>query len=80
MERRDYVVQFKFTIAQTPGKNNTAADYLSRLEVDPKDKVILAIREDITTKPVEVNFQSNRVAEEEQICFKEDNDETEQEM
>ena len=28
----DYVIQFNFTIAHIPGKNNTAADYLSRLK------------------------------------------------
>ena len=32
----DYVIQFNFTIAHIPGKNNTAADYLSRLEISPK--------------------------------------------
>ena len=32
----DYVIQFSFTIAHIPGKNNTAADYLSRLEISPK--------------------------------------------
>ena len=32
----DYVIQFNFTIAHMPGKNNTAADYLSRFEVSPK--------------------------------------------
>ena len=34
----DYVIQFNFTIAHIPGKNNTAADYLSRLEISPKEK------------------------------------------
>ena len=42
----DYVVQFNFTIAHIPGKMNTAADFLSRLEKDPKEKIILKIRED----------------------------------
>ena len=58
----DYVIQFNFTIAHIPGKNNTAADYLSRLEMDPKDKQTLTIREDIVTKPIEVNIQSAGVA------------------
>ena len=29
----DFVIQFNFTIAHIPGKNNTAADYLSRMEI-----------------------------------------------
>ena len=76
----DYVIQFSFTIAHIPGKNNTAADCLSRLEMDPKDKLNLSIREDITTKPIEVNVQTTGVAEEEQIIFSEDDDKTEQQM
>ena len=53
----DYVIQFNFTIAHIPGKNNTAADYLSRLEICPKEKLILRIREDISTTPIELNIQ-----------------------
>ena len=50
----DYVIQFNFTIAHIPGINNTAADYLSRLEISPKEKLILRIREDIPTTPIEL--------------------------
>ena len=53
----DFVLQFNFTIAHIPGKMNTAADFLSRLEMDPNEKVILKIREDIPTKPIEVNIE-----------------------
>ena len=74
----DYV-QYNFTIAHIPGKNNTTADYLSSIEMDPKDKLILTIREDITTKPIEVKIQSTGVAQEDQIFFREDDDGTEQE-
>ena len=45
-----FVLQFNFTIAHIPGKKNTAADSLSRLEMDPNEKIILKIREDIPTK------------------------------
>ena len=45
----DYVIQFNFVIAQIPGAQNTAADYLSRLEADPKDKLVMKIREDVNT-------------------------------
>ena len=64
----DYVMQFNFTIANLSGKNNTAVDYLlSRLEISPKEKLILRIREDISTTPIELNVQSAGVTEEEQI-------------
>ena len=49
----DFVLQFNFTIAHIPGKMNTAADFLSRLEMDPNEKVILKIIEDI--------FQQNQL-------------------
>ena len=48
--------------------------------MDPKDKLTLTTREDITTKPIEVNVQSTGAAVEEQIFFTEDEDETEQQM
>ena len=62
----DYVIQFSFTIAHIPGKNNTAADYLSRLEIPPKEKLILRIREDIQTTTIELHVQSAGAAEEDQ--------------
>ena len=76
----DYVIQFNFTIAHIPGKNNTAADYLSRLEISPKEKLILRIREDIPTTPIELHVQSAGVSEEEQIFYTEDDDETEEQI
>ena len=76
----DYVIQLNFTIAHIPGKNNTAADYLSRLEISPKKKLKLHIREDIQTTPIELHVQSAGVAEEEQIYYTEDDDETEEEI
>ena len=54
----DYVVEVNFTRAHIPGKNITAADYLSRLEVSPKEKLILKIREDVPTTPIELHVQS----------------------
>ena len=76
----DNVIQFNFTIAHIPGKNNTAADYLSRLEISPKEKLILRIREDIPTTPIELHVQSAGVSEEEQIFYTEDDDETEEQI
>ena len=48
----DFVLQFNFTIAHIPGKRNTAADFLSRLEMDPNEKIILKL---------EKTFQQNRL-------------------
>ena len=44
----DFVLQFHFKIAPGSGMN-TAADFLSRLDISPKEKVRLQIREDIQT-------------------------------
>ena len=76
----DYVMQFSFTIAHIHGKNNTAADYLSRLEICPKEKLIRRIREDISTTPIELNVQSAGVTEEEQIFYTDDDEETEEQI
>ena len=74
----DYVIQFNFVIAHIPGAQNTAADYLFRLEADPKDKLVMKIREDVQTLPIEINVQSAGVSLEEQIFYTNDDDETEE--
>ena len=77
----DFVLQFNFTIAHVPGRMNTAADFLSRLDLDPKEKAQLLIRDDIQTTPIEVHIQSSNVAEEEQFYFlSEDDIETEEQI
>ena len=48
---------------------NTAADFLSRLEVDPNEKIISKNREDIPTKPIEVNIEPKGIAQEEPVFF-----------
>ena len=65
----DYVLQFNFTIAHIAGSANTAADFLSRLELKVTEKIRLKIREDIHTTPIEVTTSSSDVADEEQIFF-----------
>ena len=57
------------------GSQNTAADFLSRLELTPKEKVQLKLRDDILTAPIEVNLQSSDVADEEQLFFLPDDEE-----
>ena len=48
---------------------NTAADFLSRLEMDPNEEIISKIRDDIGTKPIEVNIESTGIAQEETVSF-----------
>ena len=63
------------------GSQNTAAAFLSRLELTPKVKVQLKLRDDILTSPIEVNLQSSDVADEEQLFFLPDEEEeSEQEL
>ena len=47
----DYVLQFNFKIAHIAGSVNTAAYFLSRLELKVTEKIRLTIREDIHTTP-----------------------------
>ena len=65
----DFVLLFSFTVVHLPGKLNTAADFSSRLERDPSEKIILKIREDIPTKPIEMNIESTGIAQEETVFF-----------
>ena len=51
------------------GTQNTAADFLSRIDLNPKEKVELKMRNDITIEPIQVNLQSTDVADEEQLFF-----------
>ena len=62
----DYVIQFNFVIAHIPGAQNTAVEYLSRLKADTKDKLVMKIREDVQTLPIEINVQSAEVSQKEQ--------------
>ena len=65
----DYVLQFNFKVAHMAGSVNTAADFLSRLELKVTEKIRLKIREDIHTTPIEEATSSSDVADEEQIFF-----------
>ena len=53
---------------------------MSRMEMDPIEKLVLKIREDVDTRPIEVNVQSAGVSEEEQIFFTEEDNETEEQI
>ena len=63
----DYVLQYNVVIAHVAGSMNTAADFLSRTEVNPVEKLEMTIRNDIHTKAIEVNIQSSGIVEEEHI-------------
>ena len=65
----DYVLQFNFKIAHIAGSVNTAAEFLSRLELKVTEKICLKIREDIQTTPIEVTTSSSDVADEEHMFF-----------
>ena len=78
----NYVLQFNFEIAHIAGSINTAADFLSRLELEVTEKTHLKIREDVQTTPIEVSTSSSDVADEEQFFFTQtdDQDETENQI
>ena len=75
----DYVLQFNFKIAHIAGSVNTAADFLSRLELKVTEKIHLEIREDVHRLPVEVTTSSSDVADEEQFSFTQANGQDEKE-
>ena len=76
------MLQFNFKIAHIAGSVNTAADFLSRLELKVTEKMHLKIREDVQTTPIEVSTTSSDVADEEQFFFTQPDsqDETEEQI
>ena len=65
----EYVLQFNFKIAHIAGSVNTAADFLSRLQLKLTEEIHLKIWEDVQTTPIEVSTSSSDVADEEQLFF-----------
>ena len=63
------MLQFNLKISHIAGSVNTAADFLSRLELKVTEKIRLKIREDIQTKPIELTTSSSDVGDEEQFFF-----------
>ena len=76
----DYVLKLNFTIAHISGSVNTAAGFLSRLELKVTEKIRLKITQDVQTSPIEVKTSSSDVADEEQFFFTQadNNDESEE--
>ena len=78
----DYVLQFNFKKTHIAGSINTAADFLSRLELKVTEKIHLKMREDVQTTPIEVSTSSSDDADEERFsCTQTDGqDETEEQI
>ena len=78
----DYVLKFNFKIAHIAGAVNTAAEFLSRLELKVTEKIYLKIREDVQTTPIEVSTSSSDVSDEEPFFFTQTDsqDETEEQI
>ena len=65
----DYVLQFNFKIAHIAGSVNTAADFLSRLELKVTERIRIKIREDVQITPIEITTSSSDVADDEEQFF-----------
>ena len=75
----DYVLHFNFKIAHIAGWVNTAADFLSWLELKVTEKIRLYIRENNQTTPIQVTTSSSDAGDEEQFFFTQANKDNESE-
>ena len=73
------MLQFNFKRAHNAESVNSAADFLSRLELKVTEKMHLKIREEIQTTAIEVTTSSSDVADEEQFFFTHADDSNESE-
>ena len=60
-------VQFSHHARSRDAKHRSL--FLSRIHLNPKERVELKIRNEITIQPIQVNLQSTDVADEEQLFF-----------
>ena len=60
----DYGLPYNFKTAHIACSVNTAADFLSRLELKVTEKIHIKIREDVQTTPMDVSTSSWDVADE----------------
>ena len=76
----DDILLFYFNIAHIAGSVNTAADFLSRLELKVTENIRLKKRKDIQATPREMTTSSSDVTDEEQFFFTQaaNNDESEE--
>ena len=76
----DDVLQFNFKIEHIVGSLDTAADFLSRVELKVTEKIHLKNREDVQTTPIEVTTSSSDVAKEDQFTQADGQDKTEEQI
>ena len=69
LNARNYVLQFISKRADIDGSNNTAAYFLSRLDMKVTEVIRLKIWEDVQTTPIEMTTSFSDVADEEQLFF-----------
>ena len=55
----DYVLSFRFLLGHIPGKANAAADYLSRVHVNPATKFKLKVDNKVPIKNIDIQILSN---------------------
>ena len=65
MEFCDLPLQFNFVLAPVPGVENPGADYLSRLEIRPEDRIHLKLIDAIPVFQVEIDIASKTPTQEE---------------
>ena len=61
----DQTLQFNFLLAHVPEVENPAADYLSRLEIRPEDRVHLKLTDTIPIHRIEIDIASRTPKQEE---------------
>ena len=61
----DQTLQFNFILAHVPGVENSAADYLSRLEIRPEERVHLKLTDSIPVHHIEIEIASKTPKQEE---------------
>ena len=52
----DHTLQFDFVLAHVPGVENPAADYLSRLDINPEDRIHLKLHDQIQVHYIEIDL------------------------
>ena len=52
----DQALQFDFVLAHVPGVENPAADYLSRLDINPEDRIHLKSNDQIPVHHIEIDL------------------------